>query len=71
MIPSILGVLEGDAAQPAAPKRLNKDGDAEMADEGESPELRYISGRTEIGRFREHLRIQPLYQEDGMSKYIL
>ena len=68
MIPSLLGVLEGEAArQPRRP--INTD-DAEMVDEAaEAPKIRYISGRTEIGRKRDHMSIKPLFQEDGMSKY--
>lgn len=40
-----------------------------MVDEAaNSPQVRYISGRTEIGRKRDHMTIKPLFQEDGMSK---
>lgn len=68
MIPSLLGVLEGEAAR--QPRRPANTDDAEMVDEAaELPKIRYISGRTEIGRKRDHMTIKPLFQEDGMSKY--
>ena len=42
-----------------------------MADEAaNSSQIRYISGRTEIGRFRENMKIKSLFQEDGMSKFV-
>ena len=61
MIPSILGVLEGEAArQPNAPKPNTED--AEMVDEAaNAPSIRYISGRTEIGRRRDTMTIKPLF----------
>ena len=71
MIPSLLGVLEGEAAKTAAaPHKINTD-DAEMNDEAANnnvPLIRYVCGRTEIGRKQDHMKIKPLYQEDGMSK---
>ena len=69
MIPSLLGVLEGEAAR--QPRRPANTDDAEMVDEAvEVPKLRYISGRTEIGRKRDHMTIKPLFQEDGMSTFL-
>ena len=47
MIPSLLGVLEGDAAKlPKRPAPIAESGDAEMADEEAKalPSLRYICG---------------------------
>ena len=41
-----------------------------MTDEA-APITKYYSGRTEIERFRESMKITPLFQEDGMSKYYL
>jgi len=47
MIPSLLGVLEGDAAKmPRKPTPVAEEGDAEMADEEAKalPSVRYICG---------------------------
>ncbi len=61
MIPSILGVLEGEHAKPMRPPAPQTDGaDAEMANEEKKvapPAIRYISGRTELGRHREHMHL--------------
>ena len=71
MIPSILGVLEGEAARQTPARRPNTD-DAEMLDEAANDaRIRYISGRTEIGRKRDHMTLKPLFQEDGISKYYI
>ena len=70
MIPSILGVLEGDAARQYPARRPPTTDDAEMADElANASQIRYISGRTEIGRFRENLKIKSLFQEDGIINF--
>ena len=63
MIPSLLGVLEGEAArQLASARRPANTDDAEMVDEAvEVPKIKYISGRTEIGRKRDHMTIKPLF----------
>ena len=60
----MLGVLEGHVPKrkPAAPGE-----DAEMAEDGK-PTTRYLTGRTEIGFYRENIAIQPLFQEDNTSK---
>jgi hypothetical protein len=57
-------VLEGDAAKTL--RRVATE-DAVMAEEA-APSIKYFSGRTEIDRFRESMKISPLFQEDGMSK---
>ena len=72
MIPSLLGVLEGEAAKlPKKPTPIAEGGDAEMADEEAKalPSIRYICGQTEIGRKRDHMKIQPLFQDDGMMNF--
>ena len=66
-IPSLLGVLEEDAAKTL--RRVATE-DAVMTDEA-APIIKYYSSRTEIERFRESMKITPLFQEDGMSKYYL
>ena len=75
IIPSCLGVLEGDAAAkkingaPAAEDAEMGDGAAPEESKVQQPQMRYISGRTEIGMMREHMKIKPLYEEAGTSKY--
>jgi actin-like protein 6A len=31
--------------------------------------IRYINGRTELGRHREHMKLTPLFQEDGFMNF--
>lgn len=73
MIPSILGVLEGDAAKSLRPPAPQTDGaDTEMANEENKvapPSIRYIHGRTELGRHRDHMKLSPLFQEDGFMNF--
>ena len=61
MIPSVLGVLEGEAARQMPARRPGTD-DADMIDEAaNASSIRYISGRTEIGRKRDHMTLKPLF----------
>ena len=61
MIPSVLGVLEGEAARQMPARRPGTD-DADMLDEAANgAQIRYISGRTEIGRKRDHMTLKPLF----------
>ncbi len=59
MIPSCLGVLEGASAQVKPKVAAAENGDVEMAEESKksAPGIRYISGRTEIGRMRVGMKI--------------
>ena len=63
MIPSCLGVLEdAKAAKPRVSKNA-ENGDVEMEEESKKAaatsgsSIRYISGRTEIDRMRENMKV--------------
>jgi len=65
VIPSLLGVLDGESGRDVQKQRE----DVEMAGEEAKKGARYISGRTEIGRLRDNMRIQPLFQEDATMNF--
>ena len=71
MIPSCLGVLEGAKGAHSKPKVATAgNADVDMAEESKQASaaakatdtsVRYISGKTEIGRMRENMKILPLF----------
>ena len=36
----------------------------------ERPSIRLISGKSEIAFKRDHMKIEPLYSQEGQSKYL-
>ena len=72
VIPSSLGVLEGEHAKMPQKPAAQVEEDAEMAEEKEvkeQPQIRLITGKSEIGFKRDHMRIEPLYSQEGQSKF--
>lgn len=57
-MPSCAGILSSQQEPSSA--------DVEM-DDG-AAKMRYISGYSDLGFKRDHMKIQALYQEDGTSK---
>ena len=68
MIPSCLGVLEGEHAKlpQKPPRRQEEDAEMDGAEEAkEQPNIRLISGKSEIAFKRDHMRIESLYSQEG------
>ena len=71
VIPSCLGVLEGEHAKlpQKPPSKVEEDVEMEAAEEKkEQPSIRLISGKSEIAFKRDHMRIEPLFSQEGTSK---
>ena len=62
VIPSYLGILEGDLATDAK-AQMSKTADGEDAEmeEVKEPGVRYVTGETDLKRKRDGMRIQPLF----------
>lgn len=62
-------MLEGEAAKlPKRPANISAHGDIQM-DDSEQPNIRYVSGSTEIGHKRDHMRLKGLYESDGTMNF--
>ena len=71
VIPSCLGVLEGEHAKlpQKPPRKVEEDAEMDGAEEAkEHPSIRLISGKSEIAFKRDHMKIEPLYSQEGQSK---